>query len=77
MVQLIRAQKPIPDGLLDLGVLSCGPIVEVPPKKRNEGPAPEWRNEVQRALSSFSIQNLLAKIPVVHTPALASAAGAT
>jgi hypothetical protein len=85
IAQLIRAQEPIPDGpcflpprgLLDLGVLPCGPLVEVSPKKRKEGPAPEWRNEVQRALSSFSIQNLLATIPVVHTPALASAAGAT
>ena len=79
------AQEPIPDGpcflpprgLLDLGVLPCGPLVEISSKKRNEGPAPEWRNEVQRALSSLSIQNLLATIPVVHTPTLASAAGAT
>jgi hypothetical protein len=63
--------------LLDLGVLPCGPPVEASPKKRNVGPAPEWRNAVQRALSSLSIQNLLATIPVVHTPALASAAGAT
>jgi hypothetical protein len=85
VAQLIRAQEPIPDGpcflpprgLLDLGVLPCGPPVEASPKKRNEGPAPEWRNAVQRALSSLSIQNLLATIPVVHTPALASAAGAT
>ena len=53
------------------------PFVEVPSKKKNEGPAPEWRNEVQRALYSFSIQNLLATMPVVHTPALASVAGAT
>jgi hypothetical protein len=63
--------------LLDLGILPCGPLVEDSPKKRKEGPAPECRNEVQRSLSSFSIQNLLATTPVVHTPALASAAGAT
>ena len=45
-------------------------------KIRSEGPAPEWRNDVQRALQSISVRNLLAAIPVVHTPALASAAGA-
>ena len=85
VAQLIRAQEPIPDGpcflpprgLLDLGVLPHGPLVAVPSKKKSQGPVPEWRNEVQRALSSFSIQNLLTTIPVVHTPALASAAGAT
>ena len=53
VAQLIRAQEPIPDGpcflpprgLLDLGVLPCGPLVEVSPKKRNEGPAPEWKTK--------------------------------
>ena len=82
VAQLIRAQEPIPDGpcflpprgLLDLGVL---PLIRVPSKQGNKGPAPPWRSEAQRALSSLSIQNLLATIPVVHTPALASAAGAS
>ena len=85
VAQLIRAQEPIPDGpcflpprgLLDLGVLPRGPLIQVPSKKGNKGPAPPWRSEAQRALSSLSIQMLLATIPVVHTPALASAAGAT
>ena len=85
VTQLIQAQEPIPDGpcflpprgLLDLGVLPHGPLVAVPSKKKSQGPVPEWRNGVQRALSSFSIQNLLTTIPVVYTPALASAAGAT
>ena len=80
VAQLIRAHEPIPDGpcslpprgLVQLGVLPRGPIVERTPK----GPAPEWRNIVQRALQSISVRNLLATIPVVHTPALASAAGA-
>ena len=84
VAQLIRAQEPIPDGpcflpprgLLDLGVLPRGPLIHVPSKQGNKGPAPTWRSEAQRALSSLSIQNLLATIPVVHNPALASAAGA-
>jgi hypothetical protein len=84
VAQLIRAHEPIPDGpcslpprgLVQLGVLPRGPIVERTPKIRSEGPAPEWRNTAQRALQSISVRNLLATIPVVHTPALASAAGA-
>jgi hypothetical protein len=85
VAQLIRAQEPIPDGpcllpprgLLDLGVLPCRPLIQVTTTKRSEGQAPIWRDDAQRALSSLSIKNLLATIPVVHTPALASAAGAT
>jgi hypothetical protein len=85
VAQLIRAQEPIPDGpcllpprgLLDLGVLPCRPPIQVTTTKRSEGQAPTWRDDAQRALSSLSIKNLLATIPVVHTPALASAAGAT
>ena len=85
VAQLIRAQEPIPDGpcclpprgLLDLGLLPRGPLIPIASKRRNEGPAPVWREDAQRALSSLSIQNLLATSPVVHTPALASAAGAT
>ncbi len=64
-------------GLVQLGVLPRGPLVENSPRIRSEGPAPEWRNEVHRALLSSATQKLLAKIPIVHTPALASAAGAT
>ncbi len=79
------AQEPIPDGpcllpprgLLDLGVLPRRPLIQVTTTKRSEGQAPIWRDDAQRALSSLSIKNLLATIPVVHTPALASAAGAT
>ncbi len=85
VAQLIRAQEPIPDGpcllpprgLLDLGVLPRRPLIQATTTKRSEGPAPTWRGDAQRALSSLSIKNLLATIPVVHTPALASAAGAT
>ena len=85
VAQLIRAQEPIPDGpcflpprgLLDLGVLPRGPLVQVSSKKRTEGPAPVWKNDAQRALSLLSIQSLLTTIPVAHTSALASAAGAT
>jgi hypothetical protein len=85
VAQLIRAQEPIPDGpcllpprgLLDLGVLPCRSPIQVTTTKRSEGQAPIWRDDAQRALSSLSIKNLLATIPVVHTPALASAAGAT
>ena len=85
VAQLIRAQEPIPDGpcflpprgLLDLGVLPRGPLVEVSLKNRNEGPAPMWRNDAQRALSSLSIQDLLSTIPAVYTPTLASAARVT
>jgi hypothetical protein len=44
--------------------------------KQSEGPIPEWRNEVQRALTPLSTFKILSSIPVVHTQALASAAGA-
>jgi len=85
VAQVIRAHEPIPDGpcllpirgLVQLGVLPCGPLVEVLPNQKIPGPTPVWRDKVQRALSSLSIQILLASIPVVNTPALASAAGAT
>ena len=85
VAQVIRAHEPIPDGpcllpirgLVQLGVLPCGPLVEVLPNQKIAGPTPIWRDKVQRALSSLSIQNLLASTPVVNTPALASAAGAT
>jgi hypothetical protein len=85
VAQLIRAQEPIPDGpcllpprgLLDLGVLPRRPLIQATTTKRSEGQAPTWRGDAQRALSSLPIKNLLATIPVVHTPALASAAGAT
>jgi hypothetical protein len=63
--------------LLDLGVLPRRPPIQVTTTKRSEGRAPMWRGDAQRALSSLSIKNLLATSPVVHTPALASAAGAT
>ena len=82
---LSELKEPIPDGpcflplrgLLDLGILPRGPLVQVTAKKKNEGPAPIWRDDAQRVLSSLSIKNLLATIPVVHTQALASEAGAT
>jgi len=85
VAQVIRAHEPIPGGpcllpirgLVQLGVLPRGPLVDIPPKQRNEGPAPVWRDQTQRALSSLSIQTLLASIPVVNTPVLASAAGTT
>ena len=85
VAQVIRAHEPIPNGpcvlpirgLVHLGVLPRGPLVDIPPTQRNEGPTPEWRDKIQRALSSLSIQTLLASIPVVHTPVLASAAGTT
>ena len=84
-LQVIRAHEPIPDGpcllpirgLVQLGVLPCVPLVEVLPNKKITGPTPIWRDKAQRALSSLSIQNLLASAPIVNTPALASAAGAT
>ncbi len=65
-----------PRGLLDLGVLPRRPLIQVTTTKRSEGQAP-MRDDAQRALSSLSIKNLLATTPVVHTPALASVAGAT
>ena len=90
VAQLIRAQEPIPDGpcllpprgLLGLGVLPRGPLVQAIPNKKGQGPAPMWRDDAQRALSSLPIQNFLQQaavstIPFVHPPALASAAWAT
>ena len=90
VAQVIRVHEPIPDGpcllpirgLVQLGVLPCGPLVGVLPNQKISGPSPvlpsgETKFNDQRALSSLSIQNLLASIPVVNTPALASAAGAT
>ena len=64
-------------GLVQLGVLPCGPVVEVLPNKKLQAQLPSGETKVQRALSSLSNQNLLASTPVVNTPALASAAGAT
>ena len=65
-----------PRGLIQLGVLPRGPLVQASLMKQNEGPIPEWRNEVQRALTPLSTKKILSTIPVVHTQALASAAGA-
>jgi hypothetical protein len=84
VARLIRAHEPIPDGpcilpprgLIQLGVLPRGPLVQASLMKQSEGPIPEWRNEVQRALMALSTYKILSTIPVVHTQALASAAGA-
>ena len=65
-----------PRGLIQLGVLPRGPLVEASSIKRSEGPIPEWKIEVQRALSLLSTYKILSEIPVVHTQASASAAGA-
>ena len=83
VAQVIRVHEPIPDGpcllpirgLVKPGVLPCGPLVEVLPKQKITGPTPVWRDKVQRTLPSFSIQIRLQQ--PLHTPALASAAGAT
>jgi len=84
VARLIRVHEPIPDGpcvlaprgLIQLGVLPRGPLVETSSIKRSEGPIPEWKIEVQRALSLLSTYKILSTIPVVHTQASASAAGA-
>ena len=62
VARLIRAHEPIPDGpcilpprgLIQLGVLPRGPLVQAPLMKQSEGQIPEWRNEVQRALMALS-----------------------
>jgi hypothetical protein len=51
VARLIRVHEPIPDGpcvlaprgLIQLGVLPRGPLVEAPSIKRSEGPIPEWK----------------------------------
>ena len=62
VARLILVHEPIPDGpcvlaprgLIQLGVLPRGPLVEASSIKRSEGPIPEWKIEVQRALSLLS-----------------------